>query len=246
MKNMRAQAAAQSFTGNRTGIQTSPELSEELIEGASEAIPSSEGDAQAIADMRAEYIKEGVPIGSLPLDPAQEGQTGEPEVGAATLLDKLSERLAFERMGTRLYEALINKCQVLGEEPAGPSLAQLQEIYEEELAHFFLLQESITELGGDPTVQSPSADVAGVVSAGVVQVITDPRSSVTQCLQAMLTAELSDNEGWDLLINLTRGLGHEDMANEFEKALENEGRHLENVRNWLSAQVMEKANVALP
>ena len=132
------------------------------------------------------------------------------------LLDKLSERLAFERMGTRLYEALVNKCEILGEEEYEPTLEQLQTIGDQELNHFLLLQRVVTDLGGDPTVQSPSADVAAVASLGILQVVTDPRTSITQCLQALLTAELTDNDGWSLLISLAENLGYTDMVTEFQ------------------------------
>jgi Ferritin-like domain len=150
-------------------------------------------------------------------------------------------RLAFERMGTRLYEALINKVSVMGENTPGPTLEELQKIRDEELQHFLLLKRAVTALGGDPTVQSPCADVAGVASLGIMQVLTDPRTSVAQCLQAILTAELTDNDGWRLLINLSDTLGHTEMVNDFRSALESEERHLANVRGWLSEKVLEKA-----
>ena len=51
---------------------------------------------------------------------SEEADADEEEAGMAVLLDKLSERLAFERMGTRLYEALLNKCEMLGEAQPGP------------------------------------------------------------------------------------------------------------------------------
>jgi bacterioferritin (cytochrome b1) len=161
----------------------------------------------------------------------------------AVLLDKLSERLAFERTGTRLYEALLNKCEMLGEEAPGPTLEDIQQIGREELEHFLLLNETIAELGGDPTVQSPSADVASVASLGIMQVLTDPRSSMSQCLQAILTAELTDNAGWELLIQLAESLGYTDMTAEFQTALEHEEVHLQNVRTWLSECVLESAQV---
>ena len=41
-------AAQQVMNGNRTGIQTAPELAEELIEGAKGAPPSSEGGIEDI------------------------------------------------------------------------------------------------------------------------------------------------------------------------------------------------------
>ena len=241
---MKSTAAKQVLTGNRTGMQTSPELAEELIEGAASATPSSEGGPQDIADYRGEYIAEGFPIGSMPMMPAsEEGEADEEEVGMSVFLDKLSERLAFERTGTRLYEALLNKCETLGEQTPGPTLEDIEHIGQEELEHFLMLNRAVTEIGGDPTVQSPCADVAGVMSLGIMQVLTDPRSSMAQCLQAMLTAELTDNAGWELLINLADNLGYDDLKTEFESALANEEEHLLNVRNWLSECVMDSAQV---
>lgn len=106
-----------------------------------------------------------------------------------------------------------------------------------------MINNAITEIDGDPTVQSPSADVVGVASIGIMQVLTDPRSSLAQCLQAMLTAELTDNDGWQLLIKLADNLGYEDMKEEFETALEHEEEYLVNVRNWLSECVLDSAQV---
>lgn len=237
-------STAAQMTGNRTGMQVSPELAEEAIEGAANSTPSSEGSAEEIAEYRGDYIAEGYPIGSMPAMPVtEEGEADEEEAGMAVLLDKLSERLAFERMGTRLYEALLNKCEMLGEVEPGPTLEDIQHIGREELEHFLLVNETISELGGDPTVQSPSADLAAVSSLGIMQVLTDPRSSMTQCLQAILTAELTDNAGWELLIQLAENLGYTDMATEFQTALEHEQEHLVNVRTWLSECVLDSAQV---
>jgi bacterioferritin (cytochrome b1) len=241
---MKSTGAKQVMTGNRTGMQTSPELAEELIEGTSNTVPSSEGGVEDIAEYRGEYIAEGFPIGSMPMMPAsEEADAGEEEAGMAVFLDKLSERLAFERMGTRLYEALLNKCETLGEMTPGPTLEQIEHIGREELEHFLLINRTITELGGDPTVQSPCADLAGVTSMGIMQVLTDPRSSLAQCLQALLTAELTDNDGWRLLIQLAENLGHDELKAEFETALANEEEHLINVRTWLSESVLDSAQV---
>lgn len=242
MKSTGTQSAPTGPDGNRTGIQTSPELARELIEGAAAATPSSGGGPENIAEYRGDYIKEGFPVGSLPSLPfSAEAKAGEEEAGMAVLLDKLSERLAFERMGTRLYDALINKCEVLGESSPGPTLADLRRIREEEARHFLLLNQAVTSLGGDPTVQSPCADVAAVASLGILQVLTDPRTTVAQCLQAILTAELTDNDGWRMLIDLSGTLGHAEMAAAFQQALENEEEHLASVRGWLSEEVLKQA-----
>jgi bacterioferritin (cytochrome b1) len=237
MKTSGAKSAKIDEVGNRTGMLISPEMAQEMVDTSESAEPTP-GQIEDLADYRAPYIEEGFPVGSLPTPPTAEG---EDQTGMAVLLDKLSERLAFERTGTRLYEALINKCEVLGEDATGPTLAELEEIGAEELNHFLMLNSVIAELGGDPTVQSPSADVASVASLGIVQVLNDPRTTVTQCLQAILTAELTDNDGWSMLIDLAENLGFPEMSEQFKEALEREETHLENVRTWLSARVMEEA-----
>jgi hypothetical protein len=230
---------------NRTGIMTNPELSAELIQGAT--IPSSEGDGEQMAVSRAEYLSEALAIGSPPLPSANDGDAADqalPEQleGLPVLLDKLGERLAFERQGTRLYEAFLHKCESMEiEDDTGPTVEELQHICEEELQHFKLLQKAITVLGGDATVMTPSADVAGVLSHGVVQIVSDPRTTIVQTLQAMLTAELADNDGWQLLQELAAEVGQTDLERQCRKAFEEEQKHLEKVRGWLSAMTLDEA-----
>lgn len=241
---------------NRTGIMTHPELSAELIEGTKQNVPKSADKGPNIASVRATYVEEALRIGSRPAvimdDMAEMEKTGATrsaelpaqENGLAVLLDKLGERLAFERQGARLYEACVQKCELLGEQEGGPALKDLQHIYEEELEHFKMLQKLITDMGGDATVQTPSADVAGVLSQGVLQVVTDSRTTMTQTLQAMLVAELADNDGWEMLGDLASTIGHSDLEEQCHRALEQEQEHLENVREWLAAMTTNEASMA--
>jgi len=248
---MKTEFTDQELLVNRTGIMTHAELAAELIQGAKESEPSSKGDLSEIAANRAEYLEEALPIGSKPIRVADQETTNEQaEEGAASasqalplLLDKLGERLAFERQGTRLYEAVLQKCELLGEQDGGPTLAELRHIHEEEMEHFKLLQRVITGMGGDATVQTPSADIAGVLSLGILQVVSDPRTTMAQTLQAILAAELADNDGWEMLITLANGLGANDHQQEFEQALDSEREHLDNVRAWLEEMTLKEASV---
>ena len=231
--------------GNRTGIMTNPELSIELIEGAKQTVPSSQGDATELASVRSEYIEEGVPIGSPPVmvEVSENGESVGQFEGLAVLLDKLGERLAFERQGTRLYEAFLQKCESVAlDSGSGPSVEDLRHICEEELEHFHLLQNAITGLGGDATVQTPSADVAGVLSHGVMQVVSDSRTTIPQTLQAMLTAELVDNDGWQMLQDLAAELGQDELEEQCRRAYEEEQEHLEKVREWLTSMTMDEVS----
>jgi rubrerythrin len=217
-----------------------PEMSAELIVGAEQASASPREDTQ-MAD-RASYLTQLSPIGSLP---AIVGGTKPEQLAdgsTSILLDKLGERLAFERQGTRLYEAFLQKLDVLrADAPSGPTSEELRHICDEELEHFRILQRTIAELGGDATVQTPSADVAGVLSQGVLQIVSDPRTTIAQSLQALLTAELADNDGWEMLADLAGELGDSELVEKCEKAFTEEQEHLDHVRAWLSQMTLEQA-----
>jgi rubrerythrin len=158
------------------------------------------------------------------------------------LLDKLGERLAFERTGTRLYDALITK--VMAQQQNGVAtlpLEKLAEIREEEARHMEMVGRAIVSLGGDPTSMTPCADIAGVEALGLVQVLNDPRSTVMQSLHAILVVELTDNNGWEMLIMLAREQKHDAMADEFTVALERERDHLQHVQSWFQQAVLAGA-----
>ena len=100
---------------------------------------------------------------------------------------------------------------------------------------------ALESIGADPTAQTPCADTVAVASGGIMQVLTDPRTSLAQCLAAMLTAELTDTASWDLLIKLTRESGQDDLIPGFEQGLQREEEHTERVRMWLNQMVLGEA-----
>ena len=226
---------------NRTGIQMSPFDSSKMKDDVNGIMPEASGDISAIAEMRSAYITDADPLGSVPVPGSMKGML---TTGASMLtgnkpqllLDKLGERLAFERTGTRLYEALIMKVEALQSQGTTTlPLDRLHAIKNDEARHFAMVAEAIRGLGGDPTSQTPCADLAGVEAMGLMQVVTDPRTSVTQSLHAILVAEMTDNSGWELLIALAQDQNHTDMANDFNVALQHEREHLLEVRAWFEA-----------
>jgi bacterioferritin (cytochrome b1) len=156
-------------------------------------------------------------------------------------IDKLGERLAFERTGVRLYEAIISKHASFGGYEGGPTRAELEEIMREEHEHFRLLTDVIVRIGGDPTVMTPSADLHATMTKGVLEAVVDPRTTLVQCLEAALVAELSDDECWDSLIDMAKESGEASIVADFEQALEEEAEHLENVRTWIAAAQNRKS-----
>lgn len=234
---------------NRTGISLSPVDSQLLIQGAEDATPSMEGDESAISDARTAYAAEGTGIGTMPPPATMKGMAGTlvdaiKGKNANVFLDKLGERLAFERTGTRLYGALLSKFDASETLPGGPTRSDLEKIKLEEAAHFEMLNEVMISMGGDPTALTPSADVAAVSSMGLLQVLSDPRMSLKQSLEAILVAELVDNECWDALIDLARSESNSGIVRRFEQALAEEEVHLENVRRWVRQATMEELGAA--
>lgn len=151
----------------------------------------------------------------------------------ALLLDKLGERLVFERAGARLYEALLAKFDAYGSFEGGPERDDLEQIRSEEHEHFLMVREAITDLGGDPAEPTPSASLVELTTRGVQTAIQDPRVDLGQGLEAILVAELTDNAGWDLLISIAESAGRIPLAESFKKALQSETEHVEKVQNWI-------------
>jgi rubrerythrin len=221
---------------NRTGIQMSP-LDTKAMLDPGPAARGEEGDESALIEMRSVYIANSDSLGSIPLPATVSGALNmavqalkgdSPQI----LLDKLGERLAFERTGTRLYDALITKCEVMLDGDISMTLGDLEQIRADEARHFLLVSDAIESLGGDPTSQTPSADLAGVESMGLVQVLNDPRTTIAQSLHAIVTAELSDKAGWETLVALADEHELSEMVTDFTQALNDEREHLALVQTW--------------
>jgi hypothetical protein len=252
---------------NRTGAAVSPEGTQAMTRAANELTPPMQIDTAASEAQRIVYINEAAAVGSIPPPPSLKGvvKTEVARLKGSNLsifLDKLGERIAYERSGTRLYDALINKYQavsmmkggmlptveelaakggaapivispVAGEDAAGT----LERIRAEELQHFRLLCDAMQKLGGDPTAQTPCADVIGTASMGFMQVLTDPRTTLAQCLNTMLAVELTDNAAWELLIQLADDAGETELSGRFLAALSQEQQRLAIIKEWVTTLV---------
>ena len=85
---------------NRTASSMNPEGTAELVKVTESIPPSSPGDGRQIHALRNEYSAEGEILGHMPKGgPARGKKAGL----MAMLLDKMGERLAFERTGVRPF-----------------------------------------------------------------------------------------------------------------------------------------------
>ena len=216
---------------NQTGMQTAEDGGAKMLENL-ELTKPPRGDETELAKIRLEYAKDAEPVGTIP-EPKQSGMR-------AVLMDKLGERLAFERAGARLYDALMVKCAA--DASKAVSAKEIRHVRDEEAMHFALVGAAIQSLGGDPTAQTPCADVTGVEGMGLMQVLTDPKTTVAQALHATLVAEMIDNVAWDELIELAMQVGNDDLVARFSKARDHEKEHLEKVSGWYKGAVQAAAN----
>lgn len=239
-------AEGQKMGMNRTGMQMSPIHSKAMLETIQGEVSPVKQDP--MADTENWYITHATSsLGSVPLPGTMKGaakaakeklKAGHP----TTLVNKLGERLAFERAGVRLYEALIRKCMALqdGSAPFEIPMGQLQKFRNDEEKHFHLLVQALENVGADPTAQTPDADATGVAGMGLVKVIADPRSTILQSLDAMLMAELMDHAAWHVLIDLATGSDLDNMVPKFEEAEQVEEEHLNQIKQW-QQQLLEQA-----
>jgi len=265
---------ATSLGHNRTGAATSPEGVQQMLPAVEDLSPPQPISTLQIDLERQAYVSHSDPIGSVPPPSLLKGAMKKVEsklkgVSPTLLMDKIGERIAFERTGTRLYDALISKylalsngdgnahqdvlpsVQTLGEPTvettagaditAETALETLRRLRSEELQHFHMLSECMQLLGGDPTATTPCADVTAVASMGLMQAITDPRTTLAQCLNTLLTAELTDNAGWELLIQLAADAAQDDLSERFTLALAQEQEHLWAVKAWLQVLLADEA-----
>ena len=223
---------------NRTGIQASPQDWRDTADSAIAGTPDGALDVGELTAMRVELGRSMEPVGSMPApltlkgmaETAVKGLQGE---HLAVFMDLLGERIAFERMGVRLYDALLCKHAAAELTPTEPRLQELEQLRDQELDHLALLVAMVEQLGGDPTAITPASEVMTVASRGLAQVLLDPRTTFTQGMRTMLTAELTDCSGWETVAAVAEALGKQDLAQGFRRALREEEEHVLKMKNWL-------------
>jgi bacterioferritin (cytochrome b1) len=145
------------------------------------------------------------------------------------LIDYLNERLMFERSGVKLYDAIIGRMKASHDASIERMLGQMIEHRDQEKEHEEWLEAQIRELGGSAHEETEHSRLVRRESVGIETVIeSDPE--LPHLFHALLAAELVDNAGWDLLIELAEEAGDRKAKKEFRKRLKEEVEHLAFVR----------------
>lgn len=212
---------------NRTGTRAAGQLLDDMLDTEGLVVDDPPAPGPTGDDLRTACIEEAEPVGS-PTDILT-------EPAKRTLLDSLGGRLAYERGGARLYDAIIRKAEAIGHlHGLKDCLPDLHHIREEEVEHADLLTRVIEELDGDPTLETPCADVEGVMSSGLLNIVHDPRTTLLECLRCAVVAELADVENWTALSTKVDHFLSDELAGEVAEALAHEQEHLTLIRKWIA------------
>ena len=154
-----------------------------------------------------------------------------PQVNMDALVDKLCERLAVETGGVAIYEAAIAKV-------GDPTVAaRLKRFMQEEAEHRDLLDQYRTTLGVEER-ETPSARLAKHEGEAYLKLVGEAETPA-QVLNILLTIELMDENGWEMIINLGRDLQDEELVRTLNVALKEEKEHLRGVRGMLATITRE-------
>jgi bacterioferritin (cytochrome b1) len=164
------------------------------------------------------------------------------------VIDYLSERLAFERAAVKLYDRILEVMRASGDENAARMLEDMKSHRDEEKEHEEWLEGEVRALGGDAHSETDKSRLVTRESKGIEEVVMSD-AQLPHLLHALLAAELVDNAGWDLLVQIADEAGDRQEKREFKKRLHEEEDHLLLLRDAvekLSFQEVLGEEVKLP
>jgi bacterioferritin (cytochrome b1) len=157
-----------------------------------------------------------------------------PMYDRANLIELLTERVEFERAAVVLYDTLLAKLR----QGANPTLSglvpQLRLHRDDEVEHAEWLEGLVTKLGGAPR-HSPLSQAVARESRALESVVQHADGEILPAFHAMLSSELMDFEGWELLLKIARDIGDNEAVPELERRVERERAHLELIRQAMQA-----------
>jgi bacterioferritin (cytochrome b1) len=146
------------------------------------------------------------------------------------VIDLLNERLTFERAGVRLYDSVLEKMQASRDENILRMYDEMQSNRDDEKEHEEWLETQLRDLGSDTHLDTDLSRLVQIESSGIEKIVLDGDNVIPHLFHALLIAELVDNAGWDLLVQLAEDVGDLEMKRAFKKRLHQEEDHLIFVR----------------
>jgi hypothetical protein len=106
-----------------------------------------------------------------------------------------------------------------------------------------LIKKAIQDFGGSPTATTPGTDAMALVSMGLVHVLDDPWTIVSQSFEAILFAELAERNSGKLLIAHGQEMIDQNLLAQFQRAMAEEETHVVEVRKLLKEMTMGKTRL---
>lgn len=150
------------------------------------------------------------------------------------LLDLLTERLTFERTGVKLYDIVLSKMQGSGDKSVMKMIPQLKKQRDQEKEHEEWLEEQVRALGSDAHTETDLSELMLREARGVKEVI-ESDDELTHLFHALLTAELVDDNGWKLLVQLADEAQDQEALKSFIQRAREEEDHLVYIRTVVAA-----------
>jgi rubrerythrin len=165
------------------------------------------------------------------------------QVSKSALMDLLSEFLAVEQGGQKLYEKALDL--VFDSEVK----TRFREFLKQTMTHQKVLTEIISKLGGNPNSQSHTAKIATQKAEALLRTMGDPGLSRDQnqlnAMENIVLAETKDHADWELLGKIARQTtdnGLREVLSPAAKTVEQEeDEHL----NWTRKKLGELQMAAL-
>lgn len=145
------------------------------------------------------------------------------------LLDLLTERLTFERTSVKLYDMILAKMKASGDKPILAMVGQMTKQRNEEKDHEEWLEEQVRELGSDAHTETDLSELIVRESRGILDVVSHD-DELPHLFHALLTAELVDDNGWKLLLQLADEASDDVARRDLRKRAEEEETHLLYIR----------------
>jgi rubrerythrin len=169
---------------------------------------------------------------------ASRGRRG-PAVSAEWLRDFLSEMLAVEKGGVKLYEKALSELEHSELEE------KLNEFLQQTHRHVELCTSMLEAAGGDSGYQSPGAQAADHKANGLISTEVPPKMLDLNNIENLVLAETKDHWDWDVLASIVPKIGDPKLKRAASKAVSEvrrqEKTHLDWNEKTLSKLAMESA-----
>jgi len=169
---------------------------------------------------------------------ASRGRRG-PALSAEWLRDFLSEMLAVEKDGVKLYERALSDLEHSELED------KLTEFLEQTRRHVELCTSMLEAAGGDSGYQSPGAQAADHKANGLITTEVPPKMLDLNNIENLVLAETKDHWNWEMLASVAPKIGDPDLKRAASKAIaevrRQEKTHLDWNEKTLTRLAMESA-----